>query len=414
MRACVRLFAAPLLFMAAARTHADGFFFRPNDRVMFLGDSITEQYQYSTNLELYLTTRFPTWNLTFLNAGIGGDTAQGGKGRLSRHVLDEKPTAMTIDFGMNDGGYGKFEEAKQKTYVESTEAMLNAAAASGIRVALASPNAVDVRGKSFFSGSFPLYLETQRQFYEPLAGLAKTNQVPFVDQYAATRALLEKLQAGKRDDVQPFPDGIHTGPAGGLLMAHIILKGLNAPALVSDLSVDVADRKWDAKRCKVEKLEVAANRVGFERLDEALPLPVQKDWQPIVPLLNDLKDLNWLGLTVIGLEAGKYAVAVDGQDVGSYMADELAAGVNLGNVTSGPIYEQSQKVFDAINRKNDIVHKRFRSVVMFNPPDWLAQIGNEERQKELDKRMGAIKAVEAEIRTLVQPKPRRFVIQKSG
>ena len=50
----------------------------------------------------------------------------------------------------------------------------------------------------------------------------------------------------------------------------------------------------------------------------------------------------------------------------------------------------------------------------FNPPDWLAKIGNEERQKELDKRMEAIKAIETEIKTLVQPKPRKFVIQKAG
>src|SRR5204862_1869324 len=114
---------------------------------------------------------------TFLNSGIGGDTAQGGKGRFTKHVLDEKPTAMTIDFGMNDGGYGKFEEAKQKTYVESTEAMVKAAAAKGIRVALVSPNAVDVRGKSFFSNNFALYVETQRQFYEPLTVIAKANQI---------------------------------------------------------------------------------------------------------------------------------------------------------------------------------------------------------------------------------------------
>ena len=41
--------------------------------VVALGDSITEQYQYSTDIELYLTTRFPSGNFTFINAGIGGD-----------------------------------------------------------------------------------------------------------------------------------------------------------------------------------------------------------------------------------------------------------------------------------------------------------------------------------------------------
>ena len=57
---------------------ADEFLFKDGDRVMFLGDSITEQYQYSSDIETYLTTRFPKWRLQFLNAGISGDTATGG------------------------------------------------------------------------------------------------------------------------------------------------------------------------------------------------------------------------------------------------------------------------------------------------------------------------------------------------
>src|SRR2546421_6508264 len=97
-------FASP----TSAAESEENFFFRPGDRIVFLGDSITEQYQYSTDIELYLTTRFPTGNFTFLNAGIGGDTANGGAGRFKNHVLAEKPTAVTINFGMNDGGYGAF------------------------------------------------------------------------------------------------------------------------------------------------------------------------------------------------------------------------------------------------------------------------------------------------------------------
>ena len=99
------LVSAPL----AAADDAKDFFFRKGDRIVFLGDSITEQYQYSTDIELYLTTRFPDGDMTFINAGIGGDTATGGANRFVPHVLAEKPTALTIDFGMNDGGYGRLQ-----------------------------------------------------------------------------------------------------------------------------------------------------------------------------------------------------------------------------------------------------------------------------------------------------------------
>src|SRR5262249_13418503 len=146
---------------------AGDFFFKPNDRIVFLGDSITEQYQYSTYIELYLTTRFPDWNLTFINAGIGGDTANGGANPFKDHVLAEKPTAVTINFGMNDGGYGKFNPAANKVFVEKTEAMLKMAKDAKLRVALLSPNAVDRRNKS--NGAE--YVETQKQFYAPLKDL---------------------------------------------------------------------------------------------------------------------------------------------------------------------------------------------------------------------------------------------------
>jgi lysophospholipase L1-like esterase len=199
---------------------------------------LTEHYQYSTYVELYLTTRFPGWGLIFLNAGIGGDTAAGGSGRFQAHVLDENPSAITIDFGMNDAGYQKFDPARQRVFVEKTAVMLEAAKKAGVRVALLSPNAVDRRRRPAFS-DFKVYLETQKEFYAPLKGLAAKYGATFVDQYAVTRAALEKMEADKADKVVPFGDGFHTSPPGALLMAHTILTGLGALAQVSDAMIEL-------------------------------------------------------------------------------------------------------------------------------------------------------------------------------
>ena len=51
------------------------FAFRDGDRVLFLGDSITEQKLYTTYIEAYAVTRFPKLKLAFANRGWGGDTA---------------------------------------------------------------------------------------------------------------------------------------------------------------------------------------------------------------------------------------------------------------------------------------------------------------------------------------------------
>ena len=386
---------------------APEFFFKSGDHVMFLGDSITEQYQYSSDIELYLTTRFPKWNLTFLNTGIGGDTATGGASRFANHVLADKPTALLINFGMNDAGYGAFDMNRNNNYVKNTEAMLAAAEKAGIRVGLLSPNAVDRRVQE----RFKLYLETQKEFYAPLKGLAAKYEDAFVDQYAITRAALEKMEADGATAVKPFGDGFHTASPGGLFMAHAILTGLHAPALVSQVEVDCSANSAVVKACTIAELKSSAQGVTFVRTDEALPLPIQTDWVSLLPYVNELQDLNWYGLKTTGLAAGKYAVLIDGKEVASFTAEQLAAGVNLGNLTAGPIHEQGQKVFAAINAKNNLVHQRFRGVIMFQAPDWLADVAAERRPAELARRMEQIAARQAEVYELVQPVARRFELK---
>lgn len=395
----------------AAAADAKEFFFKPNDRIVFLGDSITAQYQYSTYIELYLTTRMPKGNFTFLNAGIGGDTANGGANRFQNHVLAEKPTAITINFGMNDGGYGKFNPQTNKVFVEKTAAMLEMANKAGARVALLSPNAVDRRNKS----NGKEYVETQKQFYAPLKELAEKHKTSFVDQYAVTRAATDKMEL---DDptakkAVPYYDGFHTSPPGGLLMAHAILTGLKAPALVSDVQLTIESDKGTAvtKNCTANDGKLKDGIVTFTRTDDALPLPIQKDWLPMLPYTNELKDLNYYGLTVKGLTDGNYTVSIDGAEVGKFSAKELAAGVNLGNVTAGPVWEQGNKVLQAINAKNGLVGQRFFGVVMFNAPDWLADVAAERKPAELKKRMDKIDAAQAEVYKLAAPVARKWEVK---
>jgi lysophospholipase L1-like esterase len=409
MRVFSRLLLALLCVLVVGRTvlAQDAFPFKEGDRVMFLGDSITEQYQYSSEIERYLATRFPAWKLSFLNAGIGGDTAWGGMNRFQQHVLDEKPTVVTINFGMNDGGYGGFDPNRGKAYAEQTNKMLDMAKAAGVRAVLISPNAVDWRKNK----DRRVYLETQKQFYAPLKEIAATHQLPFADQYAKTRATLEKLESDKAAQVDPFPDSVHTNSSGGLLMAYTILTSLQAPAAVSDVTVP-ASGNVETKRCAVTDVKRGEGTIEFDRLDEALPMPTVAEWDGILPYVNNLTDLNWYGLKVAGLPAGKYAISVDGVEIAKQSADELAAGVNLGNLRVGPIYDHAKKVGDAINAKNQMVHQRFRGVMLFNPPDWLADVAAERKPKEIAKRRQQIDEKQAEIHKLAMPNKHHWEVKR--
>src|SRR5438045_2222148 len=75
---------------------ANDFALKDGDRVLFYGDSITEQRLYTSYVEQYVLTRFPDRHISFINTGWGGDSVThngcvpcagvGGLARLKRDV----------------------------------------------------------------------------------------------------------------------------------------------------------------------------------------------------------------------------------------------------------------------------------------------------------------------------------------
>src|SRR6267378_3421274 len=119
MRWCVVLIAV----CYSASASAAEFFFKDGDVVVMIGDSITEQHLYSNFVEMWTVSRFPTWKLTFRNVGISGDRSIGGRSRFQRDVVSFKPTAMTVDFGMNDGNYQPFSPVAFQAYLKGLQGM---------------------------------------------------------------------------------------------------------------------------------------------------------------------------------------------------------------------------------------------------------------------------------------------------
>ncbi len=415
----MRRLALPLIALAALwaaparaddKAKAGSFFFKDGDVVVMIGDSITEQHLYSNYVEMWTVTRFPAWKLTFRNTGIGGDTSRGGNARFKRDVLRYNPTAMTVDFGMNDGGYGAFNEGRFKAYYDGLQGMADQATAANIRVAWITPQPLDTgdQGKTALVG----YNKTLEQFSEQgVKEIAQKNGGLFVDQFHPYLTVLDKAR-GQMDRYNRITggDAVHPGPAGQSLMAASILKGLSFPALVASVEIDAAKMSTTAAtNCTASQIAVKDGGITWEQLDQALPFfPPEATgilkWAPILEELNDYQ------LRVTGLKDDKYEVRLGGKTVATYTAGELARGVNLATsaLKEGPIADQVKAVKSAIERKNKYHHDSiFRGVVLASVPDWLdlsPQEIEQRKQAAFEKRLAKMPDYDADIRKALEMK----------
>src|SRR6266498_1139448 len=139
-----------LVVFVSLQTHAEGFALKDGDRVVFYGDSITDQRLYTTFAETYVVTRFPKLNVSFVHSGWGGDRVTGGGGgpidvRLRRDVFAYKPTVMTIMLGMNDGSYRAFNPEIFDTYATGYQHIIDSVkeALPGSRITVIQPSPFD-------------------------------------------------------------------------------------------------------------------------------------------------------------------------------------------------------------------------------------------------------------------------------
>ena len=334
------LLAAALSAAPAAEAKAPATFaLRDSDRVVFYGDSITQDGAYALFVEQYVRTRFPKWDVRFYNAGVGGDTVRGGGAgpidvRLARDVIALQPTVVTVMLGMNDGGYKRFDPTTLSAFADGYRAIAERLQRElpGVRLTfLRSSPFDDVSRPPQFAPGYDDTLRRLGCYVVQLAGPAKATVADFRESVNAGLAAVVKENPELAKQV--IPDRVHPGPAGHLVMGATLLRAWNAPGLVSRVEIDAAaGRAAAAERATVSELAAAGGGVAWTQLDESLPLPLNYD-DASVDLAQkagaDLESLDRQTLVVAGLAPGRYDVKVDGRAVATLTAADLAAGVNL-------------------------------------------------------------------------------------
>lgn len=359
-----------LVALIALQARAESFALKNGDRVVFYGDSITDQRLYTTFTETYVVTRFPKLEVSFVHSGWGGDRVTGGGGgpvdlRLRRDVFAYQPTVMTIMLGMNDGSYRAFDQTIFDTYAKGYQHIIDSVKETlpGIRITAIEPSPFDdVTQPPRFEGGYNAVLVRYSQFVKELAERDKLN---VADLNSPIVAALEKAKTTDAELAKKIiPDRVHPGPGGHLLMAAELLKSWQAPALVSAVEIDASTKNVaDARRTKVSELKTGAE-VSWMQLDEALPMPVDLN-DPIVALAVKSSDfvqaLDQQMLKVTGLTAANYTLKIDGDEMGSFTKEQLAEGINLATLPT-PMSKQAAEVHKLTLQHNNLHFQRWRQI----------------------------------------------------
>lgn len=331
--------AVPAVSPAAPPEAPSPFALRDGDRVVFYGDSITQDGGYARFVEEYVRTRFPQWDVRFYNAGVGGDTVKGGSAgpidvRLERDVIAPKPTVVTIMLGMNDGGYKPFDPTTLATFGEGYRAIVAKLqqALPGVRLTfIRSSPFDDVARPPQFAPGYDDALRRLGCYVTTLGAKERATVVDFREPVNAGVAAVMKENPDLARQV--LPDRVHPGAAGHAAMGAALLRGWNAPALVSRVEIEAAARRLVAvENAAVSSLAAEGNGLAWTQTDRALPLPLSfEDGETELAQKAgaDIESLDRQPLVVTGLAAGRFELKIDGQSIGTFTEAELAKGVNL-------------------------------------------------------------------------------------
>ncbi len=198
--------------------------------ILFLGNSITYAGNYITYIDVFFTTKYPDKNYTFINVGLPSETVSGlsepnhANGEFPRpdlhDRLDRMLTKIKLDlvftcYGMNDGIYMPFDEARFEKFKEGINWMNKTLIESGAIVIHVTPPIYDEKMGEAYANVLDIYADW-------LISKRYTNNWNVIDIHWPMKKFLED---GRKNDSTFVlaKDGIHPMETGHWLMSKEIL-----------------------------------------------------------------------------------------------------------------------------------------------------------------------------------------------
>ena len=326
------------------------------ERIVFLGDSITQGGQYVAYLETLMRLRSPGKSFEVHNHGISSETISGtsepdhdprrpwAHERFSRDLADWRPTLVFSCFGMNDGNYHPFDQERFEKYQAGIHRLIERVEkeAGTKRLVISTPPPFDAyqRGNGdkkaqSYGYKYPAinYDDTLGRYSDWLLTLKDKGQT-VIDLHGP----INRHMANRRKQRVSFtlmPDAVHPNSTGHAVMAITMAKALGLNTSRDELMLNDGKLKLPlvAKHGQAELQSVDSNQaVILWKVPSAWSFGADVDAESLALEGLDTQ-FNRLILKMQSPKPGTYRLEIqDGEKspvIKTVSSDELAKGVNV-------------------------------------------------------------------------------------
>lgn len=225
-------------------------------RILILGDSITHQGHYVSQIETQLLLRGYAPKPEIINLGLGSETCSGlsepghpfprpnVQNRIDRALELIKPDVVMICYGMNDGIYYPLNEARFEAYQTGIQSLIKKVHQANAKVILLTPPPFDpvpvsAQGKLLPEGekeyAYYAMFERYNDVMQAYGKWILQQQKPggdgadlVIDIYSPLQRYIEERRKTE-PQFTVTPDGIHPNSEGHSLIAKTILQAWGIP-----------------------------------------------------------------------------------------------------------------------------------------------------------------------------------------
>jgi lysophospholipase L1-like esterase len=218
-------------------------------RILFLGDSITDDGKYLAYMDAYLREHRPETAVTFMNLGVSSETVSGLSEpdhpfprpcvleRLGKALQEAKPDWVVMCYGMNDGIYYPYSDDRFEAFKEGYLRAIREVHEYGAKLILVTPPPFDLpsvnedvkpidaddREKYSFMTPYSFYTDILKRYGEWVLSLEPSvhgtinTYEPLLDYIKTERAARSDFRYG---------DGVHPNEGGHWVIARTLLNRL--------------------------------------------------------------------------------------------------------------------------------------------------------------------------------------------